>query len=107
MAQLRHDYARFQTLQADVLVVVPNGSKSIAKYKAENHPPYAILSDKGSRVAAQYVQIRGPIPGFPPTLFVVDNSGIIRYAYQAASMIEEPSNEPALEILARLFEETP
>lgn len=112
MAQLRHDYEKFQALNAEVLVMVPNGPRSIAKHIDRYAPPYPILSDKGSLVARQYrIPIRqAPLIKFAAmtiTTFLVDRAGIIRYAYYPRSYIEEPAIRPALAVLSQMEREAP
>lgn len=107
MAQLRHDYAAFQALNAEVLVVVPNGPWSIGKYIQATDTPYPILSDKGSRVAAQYGIATRRIPlanfaAFKPSMFLVDPAGCILYASYLTSYVKEPDNQEPLAVLARL-----
>jgi len=102
MAQLRHDYEKFQDLNAEILVVVPNGPRMIERYVRKNHPPYVILSDKGSKVAGSYLQVKQLFSLGTPTLFIVDQAGRIRYAYYAASLLEEPDNQKPLSILEKL-----
>ncbi len=107
MAQLRHDHSRFKALNAEVLVVVPNGPKMIARHVSDNGTPYPILSDKGAAVAKLY-QIdarRTLLPSvtvFTPTVLLVDRSGSIRYTNYTTSYIKEPDNNEPLAELARM-----
>jgi peroxiredoxin len=102
MAQLCHDYPKFKALNTEILVMVPNGPKMIEKYTIENRVPYQILSDKGSRIAAQYFQLKRFFSLGTPTVFLVDRSGKFLYTHYANSLIEEPDNREPLEILAKL-----
>ncbi len=102
MAQLRHDYEKFQALNTEIIVIVPNGPFMIKRYLRKNPTPYLILTDKGSRVAEQYFQVKQFFAFRKPMVFLVDQQGKIAYAYYASSLIEEPSNEAPLEILAQM-----
>jgi peroxiredoxin len=105
MAQLRHDYPQFQALNCAVLVVVPNGPRSIARYVEQHRTPYPILSDKGARVAAQYgIDTRHLLRMsiFTPTVLLVDQAGVIRYSNYQSSYIQEPDNRQPLGVLAGL-----
>lgn len=102
MAQLRHDYAKFTALNAEILVMVPNGPFMIKRYLKNNPMPYPILTDKGSQVAAQFFQVKRFFAFGTPTVFVVDQLGIIGYAHYADSVIEEPGNQEPLAVLAKL-----
>jgi len=99
MAQLRHDYEEFKALKTEVLVMVPNGPRMIEKYVNENKPPYPILSDKGSKVAAQYFQVKKFFLVGTPTVFLVNKKGRVLYAHYATSIIEEPDNKESLAVL--------
>ena len=102
MAQLRHDYAKFQALNTEVLVMVPNGPRMIARYIERHSTPYPILSDKGSAVAGQYLQVKKFFALGTPSVFLVDRARRIRYAHYASSMIEEPDNRESLAVLEGL-----
>jgi peroxiredoxin len=106
MAQLRHDYPQFKALNAEVLVMLPNGPKLIEWYVKEHHNPYPILSDKGARAAGQYSIDTKRIVGlsaltiFTPSVFLVDQTGTIRYTNYSTSYISEPDNREPLSVLA-------
>ena len=102
MAQLRHDYGKFQAQGCEVLVMVPNGPKMIARHVVQHQTPYPILSDKGSQVAGQYFQIKHFFKFGTPTVFLVDRAGIIRYAHYASSLLAEPKNAEPLAVLETL-----
>jgi peroxiredoxin len=105
MAQLRHDYPEFKAANSQVLVVVPNGQKLIARHVSQYAPPYPILSDRGSQVAAQFVIVTKRailLTTMTPTVFLIDTRGVIRYANYNTSYIEEPDNREPLAILAHL-----
>jgi peroxiredoxin len=107
MAQLRHDYQEFKALNAEVFVIVPNGPKTIARFVTDHPTPYPILSDKGSKVAAQYHIAIKHLPliaaaYFKPSVFLVDKTGKIIYTNYHTSYIKEPDNREPLAVLARL-----
>lgn len=105
MAQLRHDYSKFQSAHTQILVLVPNGPKMIERHVGRHAPSYPILSDKGAQVAAQYaIHTKQAIvlTTMTPTVFLVDTSGVIRYARYGTSYIEEPDNAEPLAVLAQM-----
>jgi peroxiredoxin len=102
MAQLRHDYAKFTALNTEILVMVPNGPKTIDRYIKQTATPYPILSDKGSQVAGSYFQIKKYLLAGTPSVFLVDQTGRILYAHYAASLTAEPDNQEPLDVLAQL-----
>ena len=103
MAQLRHDYNKFKALKAEVLVMVPNGPKMIARYTSQTNTPYPILTDKGAKVASEYMQIKKFFLAGTPAVFLVDKTGQIRFVHYATSLIEEPGNKEPLAVLAGLL----
>jgi peroxiredoxin len=100
MAQLRHDYSKFKDQEAEILVMVPNGIKTIARYSSKNDIPYPILSDKGSLVAAQYFQVKKFFLAGTPTVILVNKTGHISYTHYATSLVEEPDNQEPLAVLS-------
>ena len=105
MAQLRRDYSEFKAANTEVLVVLPNGLKMIARHVSRHAPPYPILSDKGAQVAEQYaIHTRQAmlLTTMTPTVFLIDTRGLIRYARYGTSYIEEPDNAEPLAVLAQL-----
>ncbi len=80
--------------------MVPNGPFMIQKYMKEKENPYPILSDKGSKVAGQYFQVKHFFKLGTPTVFLVDKTGKVRYAYYGSSLLEEPGSDEPLAILA-------
>ncbi len=102
MAQLHRDYESFAKLKTEVLVMVPNGPVMIKKYIEKCAPPYPILTDKGSKVAAQYFQIQRFFSLGTPMVFVVDHQRKIRYAFYSKSFLQEPNVQEPLTILQSL-----
>ena len=102
MAQLCRDYDSFQALNTEVLVMVPNGPFMIGRFLAFTEMPYPILSDKGSKVAGEYMQLKKFIAIGTPTVFLLDRQGVIRYAHYATSVIEEPDNREPLRVLREM-----
>lgn len=106
MAQLRHDYQKFKAFGTEVLVITPNGPMMIARHVREHGTPYPILSDTGAKVAEQYLvrmQRVGPFfKVFPPSVFLVDQTGKIGYAAYLSSLTAEPDNREALAVLAKM-----
>jgi peroxiredoxin len=106
MAQLRHDYPKFQELNTEVVVIVPNGLRLIQRYVERHATPYLILSDRGVLVTERYfIRTRRVVPvitTYTPTVFLVDQTGIIRYRNYSASYIREPDNNEPLSVLAEM-----
>jgi peroxiredoxin len=102
MAQLRHDHSEFKRLNTEIVMIVPNGSYMIEKHIKQHHPPHPILSDKGSKVAEQYSQVKKFYIAGTPTVILVDKGGKILYAKYYESLIDEPDNQEILDFLTSL-----
>jgi len=102
MAQLRHDMNKFNELNTEIMIVVPNGPFMIKRYLSKHNSSFTILTDKGAKVAAQYFQVKQFFAIGTPTVFVVDQTGRIAYAYYAKSALEEPGNKSPLAALSKL-----
>ena len=102
MTQLRHDYESFAKLNAEVLVMVPNGPLMVNRYVEKYTPPYPVLTDKGSKVAAQYFQIQRFFSLGTPMVFVVDHQRKVHYSFYAKSFLQEPDNREVLTVLQNM-----
>jgi len=73
-----HDYLNAfknplqKVLNTELLVMVPNSPFMINRYLRSNPPLFIILTDKGSKVAGQYFQIKQFFAIGTPTVFVAD-----------------------------------
>ncbi len=99
---MRLDTQKFRDFDTDILVMVPNGPRMIERHINEFHPSYSVLMDSGSKVASRYLQIKKFFKMGTPTVFLVDQAGVIRYTHYAASMTDEPDNREPLAVLANL-----
>jgi len=102
MMQLHHDYAKIQALKGEVLVMVPNGPKMIARYLGNHEISYPILSDKGSKVAAHYFQIKQFFAVGTPSVFILNQKGKILYTHYSTSIKDEPGSDNPLAVLTEL-----
>jgi peroxiredoxin len=102
MAQLRHDYSKFQALNTEIVVVVPNGQFMINRTMCKNRTPLIILTDKWSKIASLYFQVKQFFSLGTPMVPIIDQNGKIDYAYYAASVLEEPGTEEPLSVLIQL-----
>lgn len=102
MAQLRQDYQKFADLNTEILIMVPNGPKMIERHIKQSKTPYLILTDKGSKVAGQYFQVKKLFAFGMPTVFLVKKGGEIIYKLYANSLLAEPDNNEPLKLLSEL-----
>ena len=100
MAQLRLDYEKFVALDAEVIVVGPDGPNAFKRYWEKEDFPYIGLADVGNRIADLYQQEVNLLKlGRMPAIFVIDREGVIRYRHYGSQMSDIPENEEILNIL--------
>lgn len=105
MAQLRQDYQRFEALNTEIVVLIPNGPRKIEMHVRETGARYWMLTDTHAAVAELYgIETNGPafIKLFTSAVFVVDRKARIRYADYMPSYFREPDNEAILATLGGL-----
>jgi peroxiredoxin len=102
MAQLRHEHERFRDAEVEVVVIVPNGPKTIERYLLAHPLPYPVLSDKGNLVAQQYGinthQARF-LALFTRTTFLIGRERRVRCAEYDVSYLTDPDNCALLAVL--------
>jgi peroxiredoxin len=105
MAQLRHDYAKFQKAETLVVVVGPESPEAFAAYWRENDLPFVGLPDPAHSVLKLYGQeIKLFRLGRMPAQLLVDKSGTARFVHYGHSMSDIPSTEEILGLIATLEE---
>ena len=102
MAQLCLDNDKFQELNTEIMVMLPNGPLMIKRYLSKNPTPFVILTDRGSRVAERYFQYKWIFSIGSPTVFLVNQAGNITYTFYGNSPLDEPGNQEVLALLPRL-----
>jgi peroxiredoxin len=102
MAQLRLDYQKFQDLNTEVLVMVPNGPRMIEGFIQSANIPYPILVDKGAKTGELFFQVKHFFKLGVPSVFLVDRAGKIAYVHYARSLVSEPDNRKPLAVLAQM-----
>lgn len=83
---LRDAYDTFDEAGGDIVVVVRNDGAEIAAFRVKHNVTYSVLSDPSGVAHNAY----GVSPNSPAS-FVIDKSGIVRYAHRAASVLDTPS----------------
>ncbi len=86
-AQL-NEYSReigeFQNLDATVFGISPQSVASHEAFIGKHGFPFPLLADEEKSVARDYA-ILGPLGFYRRSVFVVDPSGVIRYAHRSAT----------------------
>mgnify|MGYP001813410223 CR=1 FL=1 len=100
MAQLRQDYQKFVELDAEIVVVGPDGAGAFKDYWQKEELPFVGLADPAHTVAKRYGQeVKLLKWGRMPALLVVDKDGQVAYKHYGGSMSDIPPNPQILSIL--------
>ena len=88
-----HDLSEFTNLDATILAISPNDVASHEKFRSKYSLDFPLLADTDKAVGAQYGTL-GPIGFYRRSVFVVDGSGVVRYAHRAiAGLTYRPASE--------------
>ncbi|MCX6521905.1 MAG: peroxiredoxin [Actinobacteria bacterium] len=95
------DLAQFEALDAQVLGISAQGIESHEKFSGKHGFKFPLLADTDKKVAGLYGTL-GPI-GFPRrSVFIIDATGVVRYAHRAiAGLTYRPVSE-LVEVLQKL-----
>jgi peroxiredoxin Q/BCP len=95
------DLAQFEALDAQVLGISAQGIDSHEKFSGKHGFKFPLLADTDKKVAGLYGTL-GPI-GFPRrSVFIIDSTGVVRYAHRAiAGLTYRPVSE-LVEVLQKL-----
>ncbi len=101
--QLRNysaDIGQFEEVGATVLAISPQDVESHESFKANRGLAMALLSDRDQAVGRAY-GVLGPMGFYRRSVFVVDASGVIRYAHRSlAGLTFRPTTELVREVRA-------
>lgn len=103
MAQLRQDYQKFTDLNAEIVVVGPEGKNAFKRYWAENNLPFIGLPDPKHRILKLFGQeVKIFKFGRMPAQAIIDINGVVRYLHYGHSMSDIPENQSLLRIIKDL-----
>ena len=103
MAQLRRDYAQFEAVDTEVVVVGPEDAGAFENYWTENDLPYIGLPDPKHHVLKLYGQeIKLFKFGRMPAMVIIDKAGNARFVHYGKSMSDIPENRKVLRTLERI-----
>lgn len=106
MAQLRRDYDEFTNLNAEVIVVGPDGADAFQGYWEKEGLPFVGLPDPKHTVLKKYGQETSLLKlGRMPAQTIVDKEGVARFVHYGHAMSDIPDNEEILATLAMLEDE--
>lgn len=87
------DLARFSDLGAEVLAISPQDVASHEAFAARHHLGFPLLADTAKAVGRAYGLV-GPLGFYKRSVFVVDGSGVVRYAHRSShGLTYRPTDE--------------
>lgn len=100
MAQLRQDYQKFLSEEAEIVVVGPENVEAFSKYWQENDLPFVGIPDPTHAILKKYGQEVNLFKlGRMPAQVTIDKNGIARHAHYGHDMTDIPGNEEILGVL--------
>jgi peroxiredoxin Q/BCP len=107
MAQLRQDYEKFNTRDAEIVVVGPEDAEAFGAHWEKEKLTYPGLPDPKHSVLKLYGQeIKLFKLGRMPAQVIVDKQGQARYLHYGHSMRDIPTSDELLALLDDLNQET-
>lgn len=105
MAQLRQDYQKFVSQQAQIIVVGPDNAQAFTEYWRKNDLPFIGLPDPNAKVLKLYGQEVNLFKlGRMPAQVIVDMDGIARFVHYGHAMSDIPTNKELLDLLDQVNE---
>jgi len=106
MAQLRQDYAQFESRQAEIIVLGPEKADAFAQYWEREELPFVGLPNPKSTVLKLYGQeVKLFKLGRMPAQLIIDWGGTVRFVHYGHSMSDIPPNQELLALLDELNRE--
>ena len=100
MAQLRHDYEQFVSLDTEILVAGPEKAEAFREYWVKENLPFIGLPDPEHRVLKLYGQeVKLFKLGRLPAQMLIDKSKKVRFVHYGHSMADIPPNEEILNLI--------
>lgn len=100
MAQLRQDYAEFESRNTRIVVVGPEQPEAFIDYFSKNDLPFTGLPDPSASVLKLYGQEVNLFKlGRMPAQVIVDRAGVVRFVHYGHSMSDIPENSELFGLL--------
>ncbi len=105
---MRDDYAEFRRRGAEVVGIAPHDVAETRRLVQDLKIPFPVLADDNRAVFLAYdVQSRPWSLGQRPAVYVIDQTGVIRWAHRGWQQWDIPPTAQILRILDALAAETP
>jgi peroxiredoxin len=100
---LRADINRFNRAGAQVVAIAPDTAEGVARFTLDNDYPFPLLADPEHTVFDAYDVINKLASlGQRPAVFVIDQTGVVRFDSIGTQQWQIPSNDNVLKILSSL-----
>lgn len=100
---MRDDYAAIQQRDTAVVCIAPHGLAECQAMVARHNLPFPVLADEDRTVFSMYdVQSRIWSLGQRPAVYLIDRSGVIRWAHVGTQQWHIPSHDELLAALDRI-----
>ena len=100
---MRVDIDRFRQLGASVVAIAPDTTEGVRRFVRDSDYPFSLLADADHAVFDAYdVVSRLSSLGQRPALFIVDQTGVVRFDSIGTQQWEIPSNDSVLAVLSSL-----
>jgi peroxiredoxin len=97
---LRQDYDEFLRRGVEIIAIGPDGPNAFQRYWQVETIPFVGCADIKNKVADRYYQEVNLFKlGRMPALFLIDKTGVIRYAHYGGSMADIPTDQEVFELL--------
>ena len=97
---MRQDYDEFLRRGVEIIAIGPDGPNAFKRYWELETIPFVGCADIKNQVADQYYQeVNWFKLGRMPAIFVIDQTGDIRYAHYGDSMSDIPADQEVLNLL--------
>ena len=100
LCDYRDGVEAFEGLGVEVIGISNDSAESHRKFREKYRLPFTLLTDPGLKVAALY-DSKGML-GMKRSVFLVDESGVIRYAHIESLSLFRRKREELLEVIANL-----
>lgn len=100
LCDYRDGIEQFSNLGVEVVGISRDGADSHRRFRERHDLPFVLLSDPDMQVAAQY-GCRGLV-GMKRGVFLIDESGVVRYAHVEAVAAFRRRREELLEVIEGL-----
>ena len=100
---MRADIDRFKRAGAQVIAIAPDSAEGVVRFTRDNDYPFSLLADPDHAVFDAYdVSNKLASLGQRPALFVIDQTGGVRFDSVGTQQWQIPTNDNVLAVVSSL-----